>query len=263
MVDISKSDKNIEFYINSASGLIPGAQVFFARGFNDVIPNTTFMILSTLTSASRISPFPPAAQQMQVVSTSVNDTAAGTGAQQVTIEYLTEPTSVYGFKRFSETVTLNGLVPVNTIVTNISRIERLRVSRVGAWSVALGDISLQSVGGATTFEIINAGENVSRTAVHFVPNGYQSIVTGFSVGCGTLAGIRFVLSTVETDSAGNLVRVGQKEMSVSSGSTNAQMNTPVFMSNPNNKRLSFAIAVRGLAANQEGSGSFVAIDLPL
>jgi len=252
-----------EFNNLAALRAIPGAEVFFARGSNSVIPSTTFIILSNITSGALMSPFPAVAQQMQVVSTSASDTAVGTGAQQVTIEYLTEPSSVFGFKRFKETVTLNGIAPVNTLATNISRIERFFVSRTGVGIVAAGNISLQSVGGASTFEQISTGENISRTAVHFVPNGFQSIITDFSVGTTTAAGVRFVLTTVESDSAGNLVRIGQKEVGFSNGVVSDIMNTPVFMTNPNNRRLSFAIAVRGQAANQSGQGSFVAIDIPL
>jgi hypothetical protein len=252
-----------EFNVNAALGIIPGAQIFFARGFNDFIPSTTFMILSNVTSAAFISPFPPTSQQLQVVSASANDTAAGTGAQQVTIDYLTDPSSVHKFTRFSEIVNMNGLGAVTTLATDISRIEKFRISRVGTSGTAAGNISLQSVGGATTFERITAGENISRTAVHFVPNGYQSIVTGFSAGCSTSGGVRFVLTKVEEDPVGNLVRIGQKEISVASGATSATLRTPIYMTNPNNKRLSFAIAARGLAANQEGTGTFVSIDLRL
>lgn len=251
-----------EFNNLAALMQIPGVQVFSAVGTNSVIPSSTFIILSNLTSAARVSNFPPSPQQMQVVSTSANDTAAGTGAQQVTIDYLTDPTSIYKFTRFSEIVTLNGLGAVLTNATNISRIEHMRVSRVGTGAVAAGDISLQSVGGATTFELIPAGENINKTAVHFVPNGYQSIVTDIMFGSTTASGVRFSITDTPQDPSGNVVRNGLEEITLHSGVTKA-LRTPFFMTNPNNKRLSFAVTVRGLAANQQGSGSFLAIDIPL
>lgn len=252
-----------EYPLSAVLGLIPGAVAFYKVGSSLVIPSTTFMILSNLTSATRVSNFPTVAQQMQVVSSSASDTAAGTGAQQVTIDYLTEPASPAGFARFSETVTLNGVAAVLTVANNISRIERFRVSRTGTGSVAAGDISLQSVGGATTFELINAGENINRTCVHFVPNGYLSIITDIFTGTTTAGGVRFAITTVESDALGNLVRIGQNEIGLSSGGAITALNTPLFMKNDSNRRLSFAITVRGLAANQAGQGSFTAIDIPL
>lgn len=265
LIDLKSQSSTLlqNFYLNAVIGKVPGAEIFYKLGESTQIPSSTFIILSNLTSAARPSNFPAVSQQMQVVSTSANDTAAGTGAQQVIIDYLTEPASIFGFKRFSETVTLNGIGVVNTIATNIHRIERFRVSRTGDTGVSQGSINLQSVGGATIFELIPAGENINRTAVHFVPNGYMSIVTDILIGTTTAAGVRFSFTNVPTDSAGNTVRNGLEEISLASGGIGKSLNTPFFMKNDQNKRLSFAFTVRGKAANQQGSASFIAIDIPL
>lgn len=253
----------IDFQTLAAMGKITGAQVWDKIGASDIIPTSSFMILSNVTSSLFISNFPPTPQQLRVVSTSANDASAGTGAQQVTIDYLTDPASPTLFTRFSEIVTLNGTTPVNTVATNISRIERVRVSRVGSTSVAQGDISIQSVGGATTFEKIVAGENVSRTAVHFVPNGYISIITDLLFGTTTSGGTRFAFTTVEQDPSGNLVRIGELENALSGSTSTIPFKTPIVLKNNSNKRLSFAVTVRGIASNQQGSASFIAIDVPI
>lgn len=255
--------QTIDFNNLAALQHIAGVETYSILGSSVVIPSSTFMLLSNMTSATRVSNFPPVAQQMQVVSTSANDTAAGTGAQQVEINYLTDPASPSLFTRFKEIVTLNGVGAVNTVATGISRIEHIRVSRVGTAGVAAGDISLQSVGGATTFEMIPAGENINRTCVHFVPNGYMSIVTDLLVGTTTEAGVRFSFTDTPQDVAGNIVRNGLEEIALTSGGITRASRTPFFMSNSVNKRMSFAVAVRGLASSQQGSGSFLAIDIPL
>lgn len=263
-VDVSGSSVNTTDYpINAALRAIPGIETFYKLGASMTIPSSTFILLSNLTSATRVSNFPPISQQMQIVSTNVNDTAAGTGAQQVTIDYLTEPSSIFGFRRFSEEVLLNGVAPVNTIATNINRIERFRVSRVGSGAVAAGDINLQSVGGATIFELIPTGENINRTAVHFVPNMYMSIVTDILFGTTTAGGVRFSFTDTPLNIAGNAVRNGLEEVTLTSSGIGKAINTPFYMKNDQNKRLSFAITVRGLAATQQGSGSLIAIDIPL
>jgi len=265
-IDTNCCPKASPNYFTSASiGNIPGVQTFSNIGFNNVIPTSSFILLSNVTSSTLISNFPSVPQQMQLVSTSINDDGSpvGTGAIEVTIEYLTDPSSPTKFTRFSEVVILNGTTPVNTVATNISRIERIHVSKVGTGSVASGNISLQSVGGASTFERIDQGENVSRTAVHFVPNGYMSIITDILAGTTTAGGTRFAFTTVETDSAGNAVRTGRDEIGFSSAGATISFNTPIFLKNDSNRRISFAITVRGLASNQEGSASFQAIDIPI
>ena len=245
--------------IGSIPGYIDGGKI----GQSDTIPSTTFILLSNLTNATRVSNFPAATQQMQVVSSSVLDTAAGTGAQQVELTYLTEPGSPSGFKQFTEIITLNGTTPVLTVATNINRIERFRVSRTGTGQVSAGNISLQSVGGATTFELIPGGENLNRTAVHFVQNGYKSIITDILLGVATSGGVRFSITTVESDDFGNIVRIGQLEIQIAQGSSTISLNKPIAIINDQNRRLSFAITVRGLAANQAASGSFNFIDIPI
>ncbi len=252
-----------QYPLATVLGNVPGTQTFYKLGSNNVIPSTTFMILSNVTSSILISNFPTIPQQMQVVSTSASDTAVGTGTQKVTIDYLTNPASATQFTRFSEIVTLNGTVPVNTIATNIDRIERFRASKVGTGAVSAGNISLQSVGGASTYERIDAGENINRTCVHFVPNNYQSIITDIKLGTVSAGGVRFSVTIAESDPLGNLVRIGQEEIGISLGGTTQSMNTPIFMKNDSNRRLSFAITVRGIAANQAGQASFAAIDIPL
>jgi hypothetical protein len=255
--------QTIDFQTLAAMGKITGAQVWNKIGSSVVIPTATFMILSNVTSASFISNFPPVPQQLQVVSSSASDASAGTGAQQVIIDYLTDPASATKFTRFSETITMNGVTPVLTAATNISRIERVRVSRPGTGSVAAGNISIQSVGGATTFELIASGENITRTAVHFVPNGYMSIITDLLFGSNTIGGVRFAFTTVELDAAGDAVRIGQEETTLASSGGTIPFRTPIFLKNDQNKRISFAVTVRGVASSQDGSASFAAIDLPI
>lgn len=265
-IDTNCCPKASPNYFTAASlGDIPGVQTFSNIGFNNVIPTSSFILLSNVTSSTLVSNFPAVPQQMQLVSSSASDDGAppGTGANEVTIDYLTDPSSPTRFTRFSEVVILNGTTPVNTIATNISRIERIHTSKVGTGSVAAGNISLQSVGGASTFEIINQGENVSRTCIHFVPNGFMSIITDILAGTTTAGGTRFAFTIVEADSSGNLVRTGRDEIGFASAGTTISFNTPIFLKNDSNRRISFAIAVRGLASNQEGSGSFQAIDIPI
>lgn len=129
--------------------------------------------------------------QRSFASSSASDTAAGTGAQQVTLSYL----DATGTGPFFETVTLNGLTPVNTVATNICFINDISVIRVGSGGRNVGTITLfvglAGAGGTiTTIGVGNLtaalGDNITLHARHYVPLGKTaSLVT---LVCGLVSG---------------------------------------------------------------------------
>lgn len=113
-------------------------------------------------------PFPnqTVGEQMTLVSTHAQDSAAGTGAQQVDIHYLT----AVGVEAV-ETVTMNGVTPVNTVATNIRFVQYIHTQRVASLgNVAAGDITIYRTGDAArVYNVIKAGGNVSLNAHRMVP----------------------------------------------------------------------------------------------
>lgn len=247
-----------DFFTAVAQGMVPNHTAGSRVGTNEVIPQAAFILLSNVASVSAVANLPSAAQQMQVVSSSASDTALGTGAQQVEITYLTSAAA-----KKTETVTLNGTTPVLTTNTDIFRIDRFRVSRTGTSLFALGDISLQSVGGATTFEKIPILTNVFRSAIHWIPKGFKTTVTDMLLGASTAGGVIFILEVFEEDADGNVVIVGNEQVELGQGALSHHFFTPPVVSNPNGKLMAVAIVVRGRASNQVASGSFRFIDSPI
>lgn len=70
--------------------------------------------------------FPTVGQQMRFVSTSANDTLSGTGVQKMHIHYLDS-----NYVPHVETVDMNGTTPVNTVATDIFRINSMHAMQVG------------------------------------------------------------------------------------------------------------------------------------
>ena len=89
--------------------------------------------------------FPAAPMQMQIVSTSADDTAAGTGVQTIRLYYLDE-----NYEEQQEILTLDGVTPVLTIATNILRVNKMHAGSIGSGGVAAGAISLTDVGATVT-----------------------------------------------------------------------------------------------------------------
>lgn len=111
---------------------------------------------------------PTTGQTLYLVSTSVNDTAAGTGARTVRIIFL----DINGLQQI-RTETLNGTTPVS-IGSGYNFIQWMEVDSVGSGSVSAGNITISSTNGAatvaTTFERITAGGNRSLSGRYKVPS---------------------------------------------------------------------------------------------
>lgn len=131
--------------------------------------------------------------QRSVNSTSANDTGAGTGARQVKITYF----DASGNGPFTETVTLNGTTPVNTVGTNIALIERMDVVTVGSGGGNAGTIQIFTLtaGGGTVWGSIAIGDNQTFWAHHYVPPNKTCYVVDME-GSATLAAGQFTINSL-------------------------------------------------------------------
>lgn len=113
--------------------------------------------------------------QRSIVSSSASDTAAGTGARTVEITYLTAA----GAGPFTETLTLNGTTPVNTVATNICYVESIAVKTVGSNESNVGTLSLKATtgGGGATIMSMTAGDNRTLHTLRYVPAGSDIYIT--------------------------------------------------------------------------------------
>jgi hypothetical protein len=118
--------------------------------------------------------------QRSIVSSNVNDSSAGTGARSIRITYFDQ--NMLG--PFTETISLNGTVAVNTVNTNICYIEDVEVITVGSGEKNAGIISLKTVvaGGGATIASIAIGDNRTFFAHHYINNSQTTYITGLSVG---------------------------------------------------------------------------------
>lgn len=170
--------------ISSAKLYYPNKDWDFSIGRNNSVNNVRIDLWEGPTGTYV---FPTTGIQMQVVSSSANDTLAGTGAQKVHIHYLD---SNYNYN--VETINMNGLAVVNTVATNIFRINGFHVVQVGTVNgSSAGNISIQSVGGAVTYGYISAGYNTARQAIYTIPAGKTGYISHWQCGSGTSSGQHF------------------------------------------------------------------------
>ena len=157
-----------------ALGYVPGARPFRVIGTNTDIDN----VREDIWELGGDYTFPPAGGlQMRVVSSSSSDALGQVGARKVHIHYL----DAAGAEK-SEEITMTGTVPVNTVATDIWRVQGFHVIEAGSTALAAGDISLTNTGGTVAYARISALSNRTRQAIWTVPAGKRGIVTEVWIG---------------------------------------------------------------------------------
>ncbi len=114
---------------------------------------------------------PATCELCNVVSSDVNDTAAGTGARTISITGINELYNIV-----TETLTLNGTTPVST-VNKYCNIHRAYVLTAGSGGTAAGNITITSTAAGTpAIAYIALGYNQTQSTVYMVPTGYTAYV---------------------------------------------------------------------------------------
>lgn len=188
-----------------SSGAVTGTSAVFKFGFNPDINGTE----ETVWDHGGIYPYPAAAIQMSVSSSSVNDTAAGTGARTVFVAGLDA-----NYNEISETVTLNGQTPVLTSALFL-RVNRAFVVSAGSGGTAAGDIyvgtGVVSAGvPATVYARIRLGDNQTLMAVWTVPAGYTGYILKGNIGTGTANNNQYIVARLVQRPLGGVFRTAAK-----------------------------------------------------
>lgn len=186
---------NRDFRLMVARGDIAGAESFGSYGERTALGGETNRVIWP----NGIFTLPPVAGvQMTVVSTSANDTAAGTHVRTIEIHYLDS-----NLDQRHETVIMAGLTPVLTTATDIRFIQCMHIQTVGGASTAFaaGDISASF--GGVTYSLIAAGDTRCTSSARMIPGGKVAFVEGASASAtsGTSAAkvrVRIVASELDT-----------------------------------------------------------------
>ena len=228
--DLIGSAKN--YYPTRARGFVFGKKVGLGNVLSDLWGGPTALYV-----------FPTGPMQMQVVSSSANDTAGGTGIRSVRIHYLD-----HNYQPQIADVTLNGTTPVLTVPTDIARINGMHALTVGSNIVSVGSISLQSVGGAVTYGVITAGDNTSRQAIYTVPDGMWGYISHWQASSGS-SGNHFCQTIIAATTHDAVVLPGvfllQDETGTQNGGLSIDFPTPI----PIPPRTDVRMAAIGDAAN--------------
>lgn len=175
---------------------------------------------------------PPEGTQISIVSSSLNDTALGTGARSLHIHYLDS-----GLNPKTETIAMNGILPVNTQATDIRFIQCAHVSEFGSLKKADGDITFYNTAVPTeVYNKISAGSIRCSSSVRRVPKGKRCIVIGMAASAisGTSAsGVIVSICTsrfYESDFTEDAILVPQASIAMQDGGLTYTLPVPIVAS---------------------------------
>lgn len=178
-----------------ARGKIRGAKLFYSFGEIDTSGAVTDHIIWPMTGTPELTV--PTGIQMNISSTSVNDTSAGSGVRTVKIQYLDA-----NLDEQTEVISMNGTTAVNTVATDIRFVNGMHITSGGVDKEAQGDISLKN--GAVTYAQILTGKRRCTSSARRVPRNKRLMIT--SLYCGGSSGtadasamVRLVTTGVNSD----------------------------------------------------------------
>lgn len=227
---------------------------FTKFAFNSLISTGTLKILSNNLNIAQ----PAAGIQMSIVSTSAQDSSTGTGIGKVLLQYWD---SNWNF--IQEVLTLNGLTAVNTVGTDIFRIEELYRISAGTGLTAQGTVTMSDVPvSGNIYAQIDINRGMFERCLHYVAPGRIGIMTAVVASARTSGGVNFIIvRDFDFSSIGGSSRipvgVGQLEHA-SGGSAFVEIAPPLFIDNRNSTQgMAFGISVVATTVtNQDGSAAF-------
>ena len=158
-------------YIQNYLTAVSRGDVYRAEPFSAYGRKTTTGADSGILWPNGVYALPPAiGVQLSIVSTSANDSSAGTGVRTVDLHYLDA-----NLVDQIETITLNGITPVLTVATNIRFVQCMHMVTYGSGKVAAGTIT-GSVG-AQSYTEISTGKIRCSSSIRMVPMGKRLNVT--------------------------------------------------------------------------------------
>lgn len=184
-----------DYATDVARGNVIDAYPYFGYGKLDTGGAVTDALVQGQNGTGVIAVPDSAGVQMSVVSTSANDSAAGSGVRTITIEYLNANLDLS-----IEVLTLNGTTAVNTTATDIRWVQAIYGATFGAGNDAAGTVTISE--GGTDYAQIDAGERCSYSSFRRVPRGKKLFLKSLYAGSasGTSAArvtIEFVTTKVD------------------------------------------------------------------
>lgn len=182
VINIGGADSS-DFYLDVAAGKIPSMTMVNKFGINKNITTAEQDVwgpggtLSYLTTAAT----------MEAISSDANDTAAGTGAREVTVYGLDE-----NWNEASETLAMAGTSASSASSTTFIRIYRVAVSQTGAYGgTNAGNITIRVSSAGSTQGYVLLGKGQSQGVHYTIPRGHKAFIIAMHATIDTSKSVTF------------------------------------------------------------------------
>ena len=183
--------------IEIARGRVEGAQPVAITGTLTTSGAVTEIMVFPGSTVKDPSVAPVGGVQMTIVSTSAQDSAAGTGVRTLRFNYLDA-----NLNPQSEIVAMNGTTPVLTTATNVRWVGDLTGLTFGSEKHVAGNITVTNSG--TRYKYLEAEARATRSSAFRVPAGKRLIVHSLFAGSSSGSAAAKVQISLVASVIGNL-----------------------------------------------------------
>jgi hypothetical protein len=173
---VSDHQVRTNFYDFGAIGVIDGYEKITIFGDNEDIDTAT--VPETIWEKGGAYTWPTSATQVDVTSTSTNDTNGGSGARTLLIQGLNSD-----FEKISETIILEGTDTVTT-TKSFLRLNKVVVLTAGSNGTNAGDIEGVPTGGGNTCFFVSTGTGLSHHGFYTVPKDHTLVIKNVVLTAG-------------------------------------------------------------------------------
>ena len=185
---------------------------------------------------------------MYLQSTDAQDSVAGTGVQEVTIEYFPE---AWGARKTVKVVP-NGANQITISVADIYRIHKIYGND---GHMAAGDITITNQATDVLYGQIDQYDTFMRRCVFYIAQDEKVTVTQFIVGSTTSGGVNVVAFATQEDDDGDLITRGCATVEIANNTAIGEFKPWHTISNTSNVRKSVGLAVNGNSPAQKCTGT--------
>ena len=183
--------------VEIARGRMEGAQPVAVTGVLTATGAVTDIMVFPGSTVKDPSVAPSGGVQMTLVSTSAQDSAAGTGIRTLRFNYLDADLNPQ-----SEIVALNGTTPVVTVATNVRWVGDLTGLTFGSEKHAVGNITVTNSG--TRYKLLDLEARATRSTAFRVPAGKRLIIHSLFAGASSGSAAAKVQVSLVASVVGNL-----------------------------------------------------------
>lgn len=174
---LSLNPDETNFRLDLAEGRIRGHEEVLKFGLN---PDLDSGVIEDIWDAGGDFVYQTSAQSLEVLSSDVNDTSAGTGMRVIRVFGLDA-----NWNRVQEDVIMNGTSIVALTENTYLRVYRLKGLTAGSGFVNAGNITLRLASAGVTQGMILAGFGQSQMAIYSIPAGFTGYLTDIDASLAT------------------------------------------------------------------------------